>query len=86
MSRGSKIGIVVGFLILAVALGVVGVTLSNVNAELDSTQTTLRATADDLAQKEAQNAALAQYKFEQSILCRPPEGTRVVQTWENYRC
>lgn len=58
MSRGSKIGIVVGFLVLAVALGVVGVTLNNVNAELDSTRTTLRATSNTLAQEQAANAAL----------------------------
>lgn len=26
------------------------------------------------------------YTFERSVLCTPPHGTRVVQTWESYRC
>lgn len=58
MSRRSQTGIVAGFLMLAVALGFLGVTLNNVSADLDGTKAMLRATANDLVQEEAANAAL----------------------------
>ena len=58
MSRRTQIGIVASFLIVGAAFVFLGMTLNNVSAELDGTKATLQSTASDLAQEEADNAAL----------------------------